>query len=99
MHATFLTLLLTLVGTMPDEKPFVITHVNLIDCVGTEPLADHSVIISGNRITRIGPSKDVPVPPNATVVDGQGKYLIPGLWDMHIHWYGKEQIPLFIANG
>jgi predicted amidohydrolase len=44
------------------------------------------------------------MPRNAVVVDARGKFLIPGLWDMHVHWYLKEYLPLFAgacgkANG
>ena len=38
-------------------------------------------------------------PPGATVVDAAGKFLIPGLWDMHVHWYIRDTLTLFTANG
>ena len=75
-------------------------------------MANHTVLISGNRITATGPDRDVRIPRGAQVVDGQGKYLIPGLWDMHVHIRGsrlygqpgfaKENeavLPLYLANG
>lgn len=97
--AFMLTLLLALSFAPSDNNPLVITHVTVIDCQRVAPLLDQNVIITGNRITRIGPAHEVTPPPDATLINGQGKFLIPGLWDMHIHWYTPAQIPLFIANG
>src|SRR5206468_2688762 len=54
----------------------------------------------GDRITELDPANKARVPKNARVVDATGKFLIPGLWDMHVHWgRDKEYLPLFIANG
>jgi imidazolonepropionase-like amidohydrolase len=64
-------------------------------------------VLSGGRIAGIGKSADVPLPKGSQVVDGSGKFLIPGLWDMHVHmvfgdWFPQSQaitLPLFVANG
>jgi imidazolonepropionase-like amidohydrolase len=85
----------------------VINHVNVIDASGSPVQPDMSVTIQGNRIRKIVKSKNAKLLPNATVVDAKGKFLIPGLWDMHVHtifgdWIpgGKEvSLPLFVANG
>jgi imidazolonepropionase-like amidohydrolase len=66
-----------------------------------------TVIIQGNSIRQLGKSKDVSIPKGAKIVDGHDKYLIPGLWDMHVHeifgaWLPEDEtvIPLlFVANG
>lgn len=78
------------------------THVNVLD--GRSPVArpDRTVVVRGNRIVTDGPSASTPVPAGARVVDGRGKYLIPGLWDMHVHTVmpgGRDVLPLYIANG
>ena len=39
------------------------------------------------------------IPQDAQVVEGTRKYLIPGLWDMHVHWYDSTYLPLLTANG
>jgi len=65
------------------------------------------VVINGNRITFVSRSAAVPLAKNTHVIDGRGQFLIPGLWDMHVHsafgdWFpgGRDIIlPLFIANG
>jgi imidazolonepropionase-like amidohydrolase len=68
-----------------DSKPLAITHITLIDMNGAAPQPDMTIIVSGNRIAAVGRSKTARIPPGAQVVDATGKFLIPGLWDMHIH--------------
>ena len=62
-----------------------------------------TVIVSGERIAEVKDSKEVKPPTGAKIVDGTGKYLIPGLWDMHVHAMYPPRIdswmPLFVANG
>ncbi|MGH9913929.1 MAG: amidohydrolase family protein, partial [Pyrinomonadaceae bacterium] len=58
-----------------------------------------TVVITGGRISEIGKTGKVRLPKDAQVVDATGKFLIPGLWDMHAHWSQKEYLPLFTANG
>src|SRR5687768_2001845 len=65
-------------------------------------LADYTVIVTGDRITRVGPRASTPVPENARRVDGTGKYLMPGLSDMHVHLEYTEDpgiLAMFLANG
>ncbi|MBE0433155.1 amidohydrolase family protein [candidate division WOR-3 bacterium] len=56
-------------------------------------------MINGDRITDIKDTARIPLPQGAQVVDATGKFLIPGLWDMHVHWSNDRYLPLFIANG
>ena len=77
-----------------------LTHVTVIDMTGAPPKPDMVVVITGNRITALGRVGHVRVPRGAQVMDATGKYLIPGLWDMHVHFTEIERsFPLFIANG
>ncbi len=83
-----------------SQQPLVLTHVTVIDVTGGPSKPDNTVIISGDRIVAMGASSSLAAPPGAQVVDATGKYLIPGLWDMHVHLEdSKEYLPLFIANG
>lgn len=82
-----------------QQRPLAFLHVTVIDATGTPEQPDRTVVISKGRITTIGESGKIRVPQNADVVDARGKFLIPGLWDMHVHWYEKDYLPLFIANG
>jgi imidazolonepropionase-like amidohydrolase len=90
-----------------QEPMLAITHVNLIDATGAPVRADMTVLVEGKHILQIGKSAETPVPKATRVVDSNGKYLIPGLWDMHVHeifgaWLPEDEkiIPLlFVANG
>jgi imidazolonepropionase-like amidohydrolase len=82
-----------------DKPSIALTHVTLIDITGAGVKPNFTVIISGDRIIRVGKSNETPIPKNAQVVDANGRFLIPGLWDMHVHWYEQDYLPLFIANG
>ena len=76
------------------------THVTVIDATGASAKPDMSVVISGGRIVEMGRTGRVRLPKGALVVNASGKFLIPGLWDMHVHEWNKEVFfPLFIANG
>jgi cytosine/adenosine deaminase-related metal-dependent hydrolase len=79
--------------------PLVFTHVTVIDATGAPARPGMTVVITGDRITEIGPGGSVRNPEGAQVVDATGKFLIPGLWDMHVHWFHKDYLPLFTANG
>jgi hypothetical protein len=80
-----------------------ITHVTVIDTITGKEVQDRTVIISGDRISEVRDSKGTKPPAGAKVVDGRGKYLIPGLWDMHVHAVVAERLdtmfPAFVANG
>lgn len=82
-----------------ESRALVITQVTVIDATGAPAQPDMTVVINGNRIAEVGKSEKVRVPGHARIVDARGKFLIPGLWDMHVHWYEKDYLPLFIANG
>src|SRR5215510_9179303 len=81
------------------SKQLVITNVTIIDVTGAPAASYMTVVITGDRITDVGPTKSLRTPKDAQVVSAAGKYLIPGLWDMHVHWYLKDYLPLFLANG
>src|ERR1700742_3852320 len=67
-----------------SARSFAITHVTVIDGADSTPRLDQTVIVRGTRIISVSPAASAP-PSNARSVDGRGKFLIPGLWDMHVH--------------
>jgi len=67
--------------------PIVIRGVTLIDGTGRAPLPNATVIVEGARITQVG-TQPLTVPSGAQVVDGRGKFLMPGLIDVHVHLNG-----------
>jgi hypothetical protein len=68
----------------------VFDKVTVVDVEQGKLVPDQRVVITGNRIEAIGRVGTVKVPKGAPVVDASGKYLIPGLWDMHIHPAGTN---------
>lgn len=83
--------------------PIVFNDVHVIDAVDSLR-SNMRVVVTGDRITEIGSTSVVEIPANATVVEGQGQYLIPGLWDAHVHLsYDRHltasMFPLFLING
>jgi hypothetical protein len=65
-----------------DNVPLALTHVAVIDATGSPAQLEMTVIISGGRITGLGPAAKVKVPAHARVIDASKKFLIPGLWDI-----------------
>ena len=85
----------------------VVDNVTVVDVRTGKLKPDQTVILERHRIFSIRPSKSAKYPPDADRVNGRGGYLIPGLWDMHVHlvfgdWFPDAKdisLPLFIANG
>lgn len=103
-------IILSVSASQRNRRPvLLIRNVTVIDATGAPARPGMTVIIEGNRVTRIVPVTQEKAPPDGSlrVLDGTGKFLIPGLWDMHVHivfgdWIpgGKEvSLPLFVANG
>jgi imidazolonepropionase-like amidohydrolase len=103
--ALVLALTMSSAATAPRTSPsgvVAITHVTVIDGADEVPRIDHTVVIQGNRIVAVGPASSTRIPAGARRVDGHGKYLVPGFWDMHVHTVmpgGRRVLALYIANG
>jgi imidazolonepropionase-like amidohydrolase len=67
------------------QPPIAIRNVTVISMTDAPPSSGQSVIVRNGRIAEIGPTAGVAVPAGATIVDGRGKFLIPGLIEMHAH--------------
>ncbi len=76
-----------------------IVGATLIDGTGAAPVADSAVVIENGRIKAVGPRSKVRIPKDANVVDAKGKFLLPGLWDMHAHFEQVEWGPIYLAAG
>lgn len=90
---------------MAEGDSLALIHVTVIDATGSAPQADRTVVITGNRIASVSTA---PPPGSARKIDARGKFLIPGLCDMHVHiagvtadpkWSKTTLLPLLIANG
>ena len=76
-----------------------ITDVAVVPMDAERILEHQTVIVDGERIARVAPAAAVAIPPGALTIDGRGRYLMPGLADMHCHYESKECAALFLANG
>jgi imidazolonepropionase-like amidohydrolase len=85
-----------------QSKAIAVANVTLIDGAEARPRVV-TVIVEGERITAIARNGPTRIPTGATIVDGRGKYLIPGLWDMHVHIGGYDEgtkvLPRLVAYG
>ncbi|GAC1305831.1 MAG: amidohydrolase family protein [Steroidobacteraceae bacterium] len=90
-----------------ENRPLVLVHVNIVDTTGGPVQPDMTVIVENRHITAVEKSATAPALAGAQLIDARGKYLIPGLWDMHVHtvfgdWLPRNEkvtLPLFVANG
>jgi imidazolonepropionase-like amidohydrolase len=87
------------VSATSQTQTIAITRVNVVDVADGRLIPNSTVAIAGGRITSVTP--DGRPPAGARIVDGQGKFLIPGLWDMHAHMEasGESALQLSVANG
>jgi hypothetical protein len=105
-----LSLLLLLTVWLSSQPParaqtqqLALIHVAVIDATGAPTRPEMTVLITGDRITALGKTGKVRIPRNAKVLDVVGKFLIPGLWDMHIHCVnyenGRRFLPVLVQHG
>jgi Amidohydrolase family len=91
-----------------NENVMAFVGVTVVPMTSDQTLTDHVVIVRGDRIAAIGPTAKTSVPQNVPQIDGRGKFLIPGLAEMHAHLpaitaesreYLNSLVFLFLANG
>src|SRR5688500_7808560 len=83
------------------QSDVVIRNVTVIPITGVRPLQRQAVVVREGRISAIGPSASVRTPAGATIIDGTGKFLIPGLFEMHAHMSKSRAsaFPLYVYHG
>jgi imidazolonepropionase-like amidohydrolase len=106
MIRTAVVLILISVANLPGQpvpahKPTAFTHVTVIDGRGTPAQPDMTLVTEDQRIVSLGKYGTVAIPPNAQVIEAKDKFVIPGLWDMHVHlsWTKASALPALVANG
>ncbi len=92
----------------PPAADLVIQGATVVDVENGRLLPDQTVAVRGSRIVAVQSARTSHTPAGARVIDGRGKFLIPGLWDMHVHLFNQISrrppnagwyFPLFVANG
>ena len=111
MKAFFLALVFGFSGiaTLASAQTVAFTNVSIIPMDRERVLANQTVVVKNGRIVEIGNAKDLKVPKDAVRIEGRGKYLIPGLVDMHTHLLsdsnefpdsiGPDELRVMVANG
>jgi len=89
----------SLACTRTESADLAITNVTVIDVTGARAPSSATVLITGTRISKIDRSRRTKLADGVQVIDGTGKFVIPGLWDMHMHMSSKQYLALFVANG
>ena len=84
-----------------QDRITAITHVNVIDVIHGTAKPDQTVVIRNNRIVEVGAASEVTAPATAEAIDARGKFLIPGLWDMHVHLGNATEavLPVLVYYG
>ncbi len=83
-----------------QTPPIAIRGVTIIDVVDGRAIQDSALLLRDGKIAYAGPVAGLRIPAGAKVVEGAGKFAIPGLWDMHVHlWESHNMLPLYIAHG
>jgi imidazolonepropionase-like amidohydrolase len=82
-----------------SNAPLALVGGTLIDVTGKAATPNAVVLIDGDRIVAAGPRATTKIPDGAKIVDVTGKFLLPGLWDMHAHLYQSEFGPTYLAAG
>jgi len=85
-----------------DGSRVFLRDVHVVDVRAGRILRDQSLVIEGERITALGPLASLARPADATLVEGNGRYLVPGLCDTHIHLdesHAQDSLFLMVANG
>jgi imidazolonepropionase-like amidohydrolase len=97
----FLALASQATATAAQTRPVVlaIEHVTVLPMTQDTALVDHTVLVRDDRIVSVGRSTDVRIPPGARTVNGRGRFLIPGLADMHVHLRSPQHLSQFVAAG
>ncbi|TDF41615.1 hypothetical protein EYS14_01825 [Alteromonadaceae bacterium M269] len=87
--------------TSEPSKVLLLSNINIINVKSGEVERNKDIVFNNHKIIDVRPHKKDSSSQYRTI-DGSGKYVIPGLWDMHTHirsYSGEENLPMFIANG
>ena len=96
----FLVVILLTTFAFAQENREVIVNVSVVSMKSAKVDKNRDVFIENGRIAAIEKSGTRKPSGDAKIIDGAGKFLMPGLWDMHVHaWDADLFFPLFLANG
>lgn len=84
-----------------SQSALAVVGATVIDGTGRTPIPNATVLIQGDKIVAVGPAAQVVIPPGATRIDARGKFLVAGLWDVHVHLnaLGRTGLPTLVRYG
>lgn len=94
--------------TANGQNSFAIQNVSLVTMTSESVLANHTLVVENGMISKMGPTNKIKLPKNIKIIDGSGKFLIPGLFDMHTHFFMEQgehintndtELKLMLVNG
>lgn len=93
--------------TTEPPRLTAITNVTVIDVGGGDAIPNQTVLIANGKVVLAGNPNNTDIPKHAVRISGRGKFLMPGLWDMHVHVagvsarpeWGKNLLPVYLAYG
>ncbi|HVS09494.1 MAG TPA: amidohydrolase family protein [Planctomycetota bacterium] len=83
----------------PEDPPLAFVGVHVVPMDAERVLRDQTVIIAQGRIAALGPKDELAPPADAQVVEGQGYFLMPGLFDLHVHIQDEVELEILLAHG
>jgi len=94
-----LALIAAAFASKTSAQDFAIEHVSVLTMDSAQMLRDQTVLISGGKVTNVDGSARVRIPEGFRSISGRGKYLLPGLADMHVHLQSPIDLTEFLING
>jgi imidazolonepropionase-like amidohydrolase len=87
--------------TVAVPSVLAVRHATLIDVEAGPPRPGMTIVVRGDRIERVGRDAEVTLPRDARIVDGRDRFVVPGLWDMHVHLTdeGSSALAMYVASG
>ena len=85
--------------TPPAPAAYALTGATVIPMDRERVLRQHTVLVRGGRIAALGPDGRIRIPAGTTRIDARGKFLVPGLADMHVHLLDRSELLAYAANG
>lgn len=97
----FLGLLAACREVVVPSADLALVHATIVDPVEGTREPDRTILVEAGRIVAVAPSSRVRIPEGSRVVDATGRFVIPGLWDTHVHsaWNPAWHFPLLLAHG
>ena len=101
--ATILSSVVTACATGQEPQlvrgDIAFTNINVVPMDRDHILRNHTVVVTDGVISAVAPTAEIQLTGDMTVLDGSGRYLMPGLFDMHVHLRNEADLPVYLANG